>query len=384
MGTSNRLLDYYLPPQEGFALESLVATTYQVDFEFLEEELLAASLGVRAPTSRMRAFRSELERRLQRADVTVLYDLAGCERLARLSPRIDPVPVAPRKLHGKVTVQMWTRPETDRTLPPSRRLRLVVGSANLTRKGFRENYECVTALDFGGRSSASPPPLLAALAFLRELSAESESEQLRRQLRQFEAEAAKLVPRERQGDEPLRFVRGEEVVGALREAWQAVSSKAPRTVQIISPFWPEGDQAGEWLARLVSGFGLPESVELVCRGAPDPVGRAWFPEFDGAAAKDLRVRLGCRLALRAARPDFGTEPDSSSDEGDETEDQELVRKIGPPAAPAGAQRALHAKMIVLTGPEGTVLTGRLGSCTCWGRGAPCSATSSLSPESRSR
>jgi hypothetical protein len=94
MKTSTRLLDHYLPPQEGFVLESLIATSYQVDFEFLEEELLAAALGVRAPASRMKAFRSEFERRLQQTDVTVFYDLAACDRLRRLSPRIDPIPVS--------------------------------------------------------------------------------------------------------------------------------------------------------------------------------------------------------------------------------------------------------------------------------------------------
>ena len=48
MEKSQRLLDLYLPPAEGFILESFLATTYQVDFEFCEEELLAAALGVRA------------------------------------------------------------------------------------------------------------------------------------------------------------------------------------------------------------------------------------------------------------------------------------------------------------------------------------------------
>ena len=41
MEQTRRLLDYYLPPAEGFVLESLVSTTYQVDFEFFEEEALA-------------------------------------------------------------------------------------------------------------------------------------------------------------------------------------------------------------------------------------------------------------------------------------------------------------------------------------------------------
>src|SRR3954451_17952054 len=100
METTRRLTDYYLPPGEGFVLESLVATTYQVDFEFVEEELLAAALGVRSPVSRLKAFRSELERRLQKTEVSVLYDLGGCERLTRLSPRIDAIPVYGRKLHS--------------------------------------------------------------------------------------------------------------------------------------------------------------------------------------------------------------------------------------------------------------------------------------------
>ena len=61
-----------------------------------------------------------------------------------------------------------------------RRLRLVVGSANLTPQGFRENYECVAAFDFGGRDSAPRELLLAALELLRELSAETDSRQLTR------------------------------------------------------------------------------------------------------------------------------------------------------------------------------------------------------------
>jgi hypothetical protein len=71
MAEPERLTTFYLPPDEGFVLESLVATTYQVDFEFFEEELLATALGVRSPVSRVRAFRSELERHLQKTDVSI-------------------------------------------------------------------------------------------------------------------------------------------------------------------------------------------------------------------------------------------------------------------------------------------------------------------------
>ena len=61
MPPSNHLLDYYLPPQnqEGFSLESLVAITYQVNFQFLEDDLLASALGVGfRPAGRSRSGRN--------------------------------------------------------------------------------------------------------------------------------------------------------------------------------------------------------------------------------------------------------------------------------------------------------------------------------------
>ena len=168
MERSFRLIDYYLPPGEGFVLESLVATTYRVDFEFFEEELLAAALGVRSSVSRMRAFRSELERKLQKAEVSVLYDLGGCDRLARLSPRIDAIPVVARKLHSKISLLMWVREdravgaphcrigESDPTgIPPQLRVHRVPG---LWREDYATAYptdDCYPARSADRRGIAS-------------------------------------------------------------------------------------------------------------------------------------------------------------------------------------------------------------------------------------
>lgn len=182
MERTNRLIDYYLPPGEGFVLESLVATTYQVDFEFVEEELLAVAFGVRSPISRLKAFRSELERKLQKAEVSVLYDLSGCERLARLSPRIDAIPISARKLHSKISLLMWVREDRAGGWKPDRRMRLIVGSANLTRQGFRQNYECVVSIDFGGRNTSSRSLLTKAIELIQQIATESKSPQLASQL----------------------------------------------------------------------------------------------------------------------------------------------------------------------------------------------------------
>jgi hypothetical protein len=236
MERSFRLIDHYLPPGEGFVLESLVATTYQVDFEFFEEELLTAALGVRSSVSRLKAFRSELERKLQKVEVSVLYDLGGCDSLARLSPRIDALPVATRKLHSKISLLMWVREDRVDGTPPDRRMRLIVGSANLTRQGFRRNYECVVSVDYGGRNSTPRTLLTTAIGLVQQIGAESRIPQLSRQLAAFAAQASLLPDGTAGPDDPVALVAATEVVSAIRDSWTAMSTKPPETVTVVSPF----------------------------------------------------------------------------------------------------------------------------------------------------
>ena len=146
MQETHRLIDYYLPPGEGFVLESLVATTYQVDFEFLEEELLAdgarrafarespegVSFGVGAETSKSGSVRAVRSWRLRTA----------CSAFP--AHRRHPCRCTQAALQN-ITLQMWVRENRASGAPPDRRMRLIVGSANLTRQGFRHNYECVVS-----------------------------------------------------------------------------------------------------------------------------------------------------------------------------------------------------------------------------------------------
>jgi hypothetical protein len=217
-----------MTPGEGFVLESLVATTYQVDFEFFEEELLAAALGVRSSVNREKPFRSELERRLQKVEVSVLYDQGACDKLARLSPRIDPIPVVARKLHSKISLLMWVREDPAGGAPPDRRMRLIVGSANLTRQGFRHNYECVACVDYGGRI---PPPralLTTAIELVQQIGAELQIPQLSRQLAAFTVQTAFLPDGAPGPNDPTTLVTAPDVVSAIRDSWAVFQRKLPR------------------------------------------------------------------------------------------------------------------------------------------------------------
>ncbi|NQV23506.1 MAG: hypothetical protein HQ518_03970 [Rhodopirellula sp.] len=370
MDKSQRLIDLYLPPAEGFVLESLLATTYQVDFEFFEEELLAAALGVRSPISRMRAFRSELERRLQKTDVSVLYDLRGCERLARISPRIDPIPIVGRKLHSKISLLMWVRHASDEGVP-DRVMRLIVGSANLTRQGFRENYECIVPVDFGGRSRSPRVLLTSAIDIVVQIAAESDSPQLEHQLELFRKQVAALDDGEFAKDDPIDLVIANEVLPRIETRWAESSNFAPEKLTVVSPFWPEGVTAADALVGLIERFQSPGHVELVCRGVLDGTGHDWLPEFDADLATSLKGRLAGRLYLRAALPDSGTEEsDREAEEiGDETEEQELAQAmISRKSNNDQIQRHLHAKMIILDGAQGSVLYAGSSNCTRRGLG----------------
>ncbi len=371
MERSCRLIDHYLPPGEGFVLESLVATTYQVDFEFFEEELLAAALGVRSSVSRLKAFRSELERKLQRVEVSVLYDLGGCDSLARLSPRIDAIPVAARKLHSKISLLMWVREDRVDGAPPDRRMRLIVGSANLTRQGFRHNYECVVSVDFGGRNSAPRSLLTRAIGLVQQIGAESQIPQLSRQLAAFAAQASLLPDGTAAPDDPVTLVAATEVVSAIRDAWAAMSTKAPETVTAVSPFWAEGSTALAALFHLFQRLGSPPSLEMVCRGDRSADGKSWLPVFDSSLAVDLKNRLGSRLYLRAALPDAGQQDSrvTVTDSGDELEEKEFATRLEA-ANPNGeeVQRSLHAKMILVDGTAGSVLYAGSSNCTRRGLG----------------
>lgn len=367
MEQSQRLIDHYLPPP-GFILESMVATTYQVDFEFFEEELLAAALGVRSPISRMRAFRSEMERRLQTTDVSVLYDLRGCDRLARLSPRIDPIPIVARKLHSKISLLMWVRHAPDGG-PPDRLLRLIVGSANLTRQGFRENYECIVPLDFGGRIRSPRDLLTRAIGILRQIAVESKSPQLEHQLKSFQDQATKLAAGESAEDDPVDLVLANEVLPRVVSRWNETSTVPPERLTIVSPFWPEGVTATDALTDLINRLQTPQNVELVCRGASSATGTGWLPEFDSDLAAGLKRNLTGRLFLRPALPDAGHKSTGAEEyeAGDELEEHELGRNVvSKKASGDEIQRPLHAKMILLDGPSGSILY--VGSSNCTRRG----------------
>ena len=361
MDSTRRLLDLYLPPFDDMTLESFVATTYKVDWDFLEEELLPVALGVRTPVSRERAFRGDLERRLERTDVTVLYDLAGAEGRTRRSPRIDPMPIVGRKLHAKVSLLLWSAPA-----PPGmgarQWARLIVGSANLTKTGFRENYEIVTSLDFGMPNGGSGEHLLDAITLIGRIAGEAAPMLLAGQLQRFERIATPLVgikaPR---GVYPWQFVDADRALSRMADGWKELGETVPEEVVIVSPFWPDGEEPAKAVASLIRRFGKPERIVLVCGTATEVAGNL-VPILPSSLAVDLKRDLGCRVVIRPSLLAYGISVEETGS-GDETEEEHVG---GASATPATIQRDLHAKCLAIRGRRASLLY--IGSANCTRRG----------------
>jgi hypothetical protein len=370
---SNRLLELYLPPAPNFRLQSLVATTYQLDFAFLEEDLLPVSLGVRSPLSRLRAFRLELERELQNTEVSVLYDIRTGKVTGRLSPRIDPILLRSRKQHAKISLLLWMRPAFESS-PAETIVRLILGSANLTRQGYRENYECVTQLDFSPNHESPRVLLEEAISLIRQIAADRISPQLQRQLDAFSRFATGLPRRADAEIAPRALVTAETAIPTIARLWTQAKADSPDKLTIASPFWPQGEGAAEVLKGLIDQLHSPTEVELVTRGAAAPAGNRWLPEFQATLAAELKTLYPGKLSLRPALPNLDAAGvDSTETEEDEAgellEDEVLGReRLGTAETNQDVYRALHAKLLILQNRNHIVLYTGSSNCTRRGLG----------------
>lgn len=130
-----------------------VASTFEFNAAFFEAELLPRFLGLRFDhTENEMTFLIEREERLALAAAAVLVDVHKVDP-GQTTLRWDQVPIAvpgsQSIQHSKITVLAWEK-----------LIRLIVGSANITRPGYRRNREVFAALDFYDDAKSPPRRLI--------------------------------------------------------------------------------------------------------------------------------------------------------------------------------------------------------------------------------
>lgn len=124
-----------------------ITTTYTFEARLFEEDLLPRFLGLKFDNlEKERPFVVEREQALGTARAFVMVDQAHVDS-AQTTLRWDQLPVyVPGGVqHAKVSLLVWER-----------LARLIVASANLTRRGYRRNRELACVLDFYNDQSSTP------------------------------------------------------------------------------------------------------------------------------------------------------------------------------------------------------------------------------------
>ena len=305
---SNKLLDAWMAPSDSGAPAACVTTSFTFEPGFFDEECLARFLGLDAAIvtggdeTDTLVYVLEREQRLEDVRASVLVDRSHAQAAA--SFRWDVIPVsAPRGgvQHAKVSLLLWEK-----------RMRLVVGSANLTQPGYRSNLEVFSVLDDTDQSV--PDDVFEdAIGFLRRMidrhtwgasGDDSPRGRARASLRlaQFRVQA-RAQPR-RRGGPTARFLHTLGDSHLLQQAFDQVwkDGSRPSSYVAISPYFDRdptsgvaaiaeqvstrGDVHGE-LGVIVKEAGsdqvkveAPESLQfLKFRGAP--LLYAWPSEEDG-------------------------------------------------------------------------------------------------------
>lgn len=335
--TARRLLELWEPPQ-GYRLASAIATTYELQADFLEDDLLPVALALRTPPARGREFRIELERALQDTEISVFFHPGRYQPGLRRSPRVDLVPLPEGrfpKLHAKIALLRFIASESPS--PASQLVRLIVSSANLTASGYRSNIEVAAAVDDAPGSSAEAATVVRdAIAWFEGLVGPS-SEQVTRQLRDIKAIFARR--RIKESRELVRFL-GLPSNGGLPALMKPNDSHSSSTLTLASPFWPTGDDLSDVanaLKRLCGG--TIDSVRLI--GPPNIGDDGSIHPVIPAALVSALLASGTKVFVAAADHKHGCGTEGNSDE-----EGEFDAVAGSHGVSVEGSRALHAKVLI--------------------------------------
>jgi len=240
----SRLLDQWVAKEEYGEPVGCVATTFTFEPALFEEECLSRFLRMQTDAVEDGPlYLVEREEKLSQVMAAVLVDQHNCRGARSLrwdlhSARVKGI------MHAKISMLCW-----------SNLVRLIIGSANLTKNGYRSNQEVFGVLDYHKGAEAPRQVMLDVIAYLREVMSASnpgvENKAIDRWyvfLDQVEQKTALWGQTEDEHRrQPLRVFSvltrpgRADVFQQLHDVWPA--GNPPYSARVLSPFFdpPEAD-----------------------------------------------------------------------------------------------------------------------------------------------
>lgn len=273
--SSNTLSSFWCPPAEipsgkVGAPVSCIASTFEFDAAFFETELLPRFLGLKFDhTENELTFLVEREEQLATISAAVLVDIHKTDP-GQSTLRWDQIPIAVAGSmaiqHSKIVLLVWENVA-----------RLIIGSANLTRPGYRRNREVFATLDFYDHSDSIPRSVIDdAVDLLRNILTWARVPDATRQRTQddlsavtdrisgWTSMATDFRPREKP---KVRFVATRPAINeqvSLSSIQQAVDVWGPRRATEITVFTPFSGQPSGTEDKVVKQLvTIPQTRECI-------------------------------------------------------------------------------------------------------------------------
>jgi hypothetical protein len=333
----NALIDWVRPADADGPLVGAALSTYGLSLDqpdFFGQDFVPTLLGLGGVRGRGYSSPITLDRTLATCDVTLICDAHAVGGGARPTMRVDVLPIGHTVHHAKVFL-----------IHRRNRVRLIVGSANLTHEGFRCLREMAVVLDFHEGGTLPPSVLRDAVTRWLEALGDTADEQVHRILNSAAREAERW---------PLAAPAREEVIpqlvfgGGPVPLWRTLVDAWPdgepvHRWYVCSPFWPQVEQSATSspFERIAEALQTKRAalndcqLEIVTRA--DSASEVALPRFPFGLVHHLRqrgfpVRQGKILPARL-----------------DAADEEV------PDGKAAENRDLHAKCVVLAGPRTTLV-----------------------------
>ena len=339
-----KMLDHWLPGDDFGAPLACLATSFTFDVDFFTEDCLSRflSISTRDPDGASGldlAGMLEEEERLAETTVCVLVDQSCRPQPRNLRWDLLPVRVPGGLLHAKVVVLLWERTA-----------RVIIGSANLTAPGYRNQVELGLAFD-----------LDASCRLPRKVF-----EDLSKELRSL-----------------LDLTQGDESRPGPKARAHSVLDLFDRRIREVNP--PEDPPRGVKvaLAPARKGTNPLDMLELVWSGTPPQSVVALSPFWDGkvpmAGVDDVLDRLAKRAPTGERTSATFVVPVDSMSGSVVVRAPEYLRTVAPSriesavvAFKAGDDRRVHAKCVQYR--SSTWLATMFGSSNLTAKGLGIDAT----------
>jgi hypothetical protein len=291
--TAPRLLDHWSPPEAAGDPIAVLATTFTFQADFFEEDCLARFLSLSSVPSEGDRISSiaavlEMEDRLSEAQVTVLADRSTATEKRNLRWDLLPVAAPGGLLHAKVALLLWRRAG-----------RIILGSANLTPAGYRQQVETAIVIDLDDSCAVPRAVMDDLVAELRVLVALAPDDPgpagpKSRAMATVDLLAARVsdLHLPETGDRNLRLTvaparPGQSPLDALPSVWRGPQ---PLWATVLSPFWDDATPAPALAKVRAVLTGRPASRRaLTAVAAIDPRTEAVKAPASMARQKGLRL-----------------------------------------------------------------------------------------------